>query len=108
MRWFRKFEERPEVHTCAQYTPAPYSDFPHGKSATTSNPAFSSNPNMMFIFCTAWPEAPLVRLSITESTTRGSRDGGLNTETRQAFEPGTLRVCGSSPAGSTSTKGSLA
>ena len=33
-----------------------------------SSPSFSSKPNIMFMFCTAWPDAPFTRLSITEHT----------------------------------------
>ena len=32
------------------------------------SPSFSSRPNIRFMFCTAWPEAPFSRLSITETT----------------------------------------
>ncbi len=35
----------------------------------TSDPVFSSRPNIKFMFCTAWPAAPLTRLSIAEKTT---------------------------------------
>ena len=49
---------------------------PHGITASCSRPAFSGRPNMMFMFCTAWPEAPFTRLSITDSTTAVSPPSG--------------------------------
>ena len=52
---------------------------------------------MMFMFCTAWPEAPLTRLSITDSTTSVSLrppSGGRCTAMRQMFAPRTERVSG--------------
>ncbi len=36
-------------------------------------PCVSGNPNMRFMFCTAWPAAPFTRLSSTARTTRVSR-----------------------------------
>ena len=33
------------------------------------NPVVSSSPNIRFIFCTAWPAAPLTRLSMAVKTT---------------------------------------
>ncbi len=33
------------------------------------NDTVSSKPNIIFIFCTACPEAPFIRLSITENIT---------------------------------------
>src|SRR5262249_22997430 len=35
----------------------------HGNSATCSSPSVSGKPSMRFMFCTACPEAPLLRLS---------------------------------------------
>ena len=40
-----------------------------GINASCSRPVVSGSPHMRFMFCTAWPAAPLVRLSITDSTT---------------------------------------
>ena len=39
------------------------------------SPIFSSQPSMMFIFCTAWPDAPLIRLSI-DAVTMSRRAAG--------------------------------
>src|SRR6185312_229674 len=39
----------------------------HGKSGSCSNPVVSAMPSMAFMSCTAWPEAPFTRLSITET-----------------------------------------
>ena len=66
---------------------------------------------MRFMFCTAWPEAPLTRLSITDSTTSVSPlalSGGRCTAMRQMFAPRTERVSGWLPGGITSTNGSFA
>src|SRR5580658_2337996 len=40
-----------------------------------SKPAVSGNPHIRFMFCTAWPAAPLPRLSRQETTTRRSPAG---------------------------------
>lgn len=46
------------------------------------SPAVSSNPNMMFMFCTAWPAAPFTRLSvalmITMVPVRGSHFAAIS------------------------------
>ena len=36
----------------------------HGNIGRWARPAVSSRPNMTFMFCSAWPDAPLTRLSI--------------------------------------------
>ena len=36
----------------------------YGNIGTCCKPSFSGNPNIMFMFCTAWPAAPFTRLSI--------------------------------------------
>src|SRR5207245_11105397 len=41
----------------------------YGLLPVSINPVFSSNPNIKFIFCTAWPAAPLTRLSSAVKTT---------------------------------------
>src|SRR5882672_1672232 len=41
----------------------------HGLLPVSINPVFSSSPNIKFMFCTAWPAAPLTRLSIAVKTT---------------------------------------
>src|SRR6185503_5119431 len=41
----------------------------YGFVPTNSRPVFSSRPNIKFMFCTAWPAAPLTRLSIAEKIT---------------------------------------
>src|SRR5271169_845718 len=78
--------------------------FIHGNSGTISSAVLSGRPNMIFMFCTAWPAAPLTRLSITDNTTTVSPCCGLCRAMRQLFEPRTERVSGWLPAGSTSTK----
>src|SRR5438309_6434424 len=77
-----------------------------GTMARCERPIVSSNPNMIFIFCTACPEAPFTRLSITESTTSMSPPFGRWIAIRQVLVARTERVSGSLPLGSTSTKGS--
>src|SRR5687768_1899112 len=92
-------------------------DFPatrrhYGTTATWSSPVVSGNPNMRFMFCTACPEAPFTRLSITDSTTTVSErlplSGGRCTASRQVLAARTERVSGWLPSGMTSTNGSLA
>jgi hypothetical protein len=39
----------------------------YGKVGANFKAVFSSNPNMILKFCTACPEAPLHKLSITET-----------------------------------------
>ena len=34
----------------------------YGNSATCSSPAVSAKPSIRFMFCTAWPDAPLVEI----------------------------------------------
>ena len=41
----------------------------HGATPLLVRPAVSSSPNMRFAFCSAWPAAPLPRLSIALTTT---------------------------------------
>ena len=41
-------------------------------------PVVSGRPSITFMFCTAWPEAPLVRLSSTEPMM--ARPAGIQTE----------------------------
>src|ERR1044072_7600200 len=41
----------------------------HGFVPTSFKPVVSSRPNIKFMFCTAWPAAPLTRLSMAEQTT---------------------------------------
>ena len=40
--------------------------FGHGNRPTCSSPVVSGKPSIRFMFCTAWPDAPLVRLSSAE------------------------------------------
>src|SRR2546422_10019363 len=64
--------------------------------------------NIRFMFCTAWPEAPLTRLSITESTTKVSArralSGGRLNARRHMFAARTQSGMGGAPAGTTPTK----
>ncbi|CFV95844.1 Uncharacterised protein [Bordetella pertussis] len=63
---------------------------------------------MRFMFCTAWPDAPLTRLSWTTRMTSWSPPPGRCTEMRRLLEARTERVSGRLPAGMTSTNGSSA
>src|SRR6185295_6864769 len=69
-----------------------------GTTATWAKPAVSGRSNMRFMFCTAWPDAPLTRLSITESTTSVSErrevSGGRWTAIRQRVAARTERASG--------------
>src|SRR5690606_3883368 len=62
----------------------------HGSRAACESPRRSSRPNRIFMFCTAWPEAPLTRLSITDSTTTRLPPCGRCTAIRQTLPPRTL------------------
>src|SRR5262249_32700913 len=81
-----------------------------GTTATCVSPAVSGKPNIRFMFCTAWPDAPFTRLSMTDSTTSVSDPlalcGGRCTAIRHRFAARTERVSGWLPAGITSTNGS--
>ena len=81
---------------------------PHGNSATCSNPMVSGKPSMRFMFCTAWPDAPLVRLSSAEPIMARPAMRSAATPMKVMLEPRTWRVCGSAPNGSTCTNGSFA
>src|SRR3972149_9192518 len=48
-------------------SPGALKSFPH--RGTASSASFSSNPDIIFIFWTAWPDAPFTRLSIAEIIT---------------------------------------
>src|SRR5579862_8071861 len=79
-----------------------------GTTASCRRPSVSAKPNMRFMFCTAWPAAPLTRLSSTASTTSVSASRGRWTAMRTWLVPRTHRVSGWEPGGSTSTNGSFA
>jgi len=80
----------------------------YGNSATCSSPIVSGKPSMTFIFCTAWPDAPFVRLS--SAATIMARPGMRSAATpmKVMLEPRTWRVCGTLPYGSRWTNGSFA
>ena len=47
----------------------------HGQKGTPSSPAVSGRPQIRFAFCTAWPAAPLPRLSTTPIAITKLRSG---------------------------------
>ena len=51
------------------------SGLPQGNRAGWSSPAVSCRPSITFMFCSAWPDAPLTRLSVALS--RIARSGVL-------------------------------
>src|ERR1700686_4086663 len=79
-----------------------------GNSATCSSPIVSGKPSIRFMFCTAWPDAPLVRLSSAEPMMARPGMRSAATPMKVMLEPRTCRVCGVLPNGSTWTKGSFA
>src|SRR5215472_10400806 len=91
-----KFSLRAEELACAVY----------GNNATCSRPVVSGRPSMTFMFCTAWPEAPLVRLSSAETIMARPGTRSPATPIKVILEPRTCRVCGVAPNGSTWTNGS--
>src|SRR5207244_4566023 len=60
----------------AEVAAQPAREPPHGTTAICSSACVSGKPNMRFMFCTAWPAAPFVRLSSTARTTRVSASRG--------------------------------
>src|SRR5262249_16261926 len=70
------------------------------------SPNVGSHPNMRFRFCTAWPAAPLTRLSMTETITVFAPL--LTTPMKHKFVRVTPCTFGGWPGGSTRTKGDLA
>ncbi len=70
----------------------------------TSSPVVSGSPTIRFMFCTACPEAPFIRLSMAEITLIIPALLSRRSAMRQAFVPCTSRRLGVGPT--TSTKGS--
>src|SRR5699024_2111382 len=82
----------------------PFNKCPYGKTGIKSIPVFSSIPSILFIFCTACPEAPFTKLSMTETTvTRFVRSSYVK-PISQKFEPYTSFVLGNVPASRIRTK----
>src|SRR5262249_7343478 len=76
-----KFSLRAEELACAVY----------GNNATCSRPVVSRRPSMTFMFCTAWPEAPLVRLSSAETIMARPATRSAATPIKVMLEPRTCR-----------------
>src|SRR6266545_7856525 len=70
-----------------------------GRTGGAVRPVSSGKPDMRFMFCTAWPAAPLTRLSTTARTTAISPPCGRWTAIRQMLEARTDRVSGWLPGG---------
>src|SRR5258706_13097928 len=62
-------ESLPQLAQALQLARAPAAAVAHGTTATWPRPAVSGRPNMRFMFCTACPDRPLTRWSISERTT---------------------------------------
>ena len=60
-----------------------------GKSGSWRRPAVSGKPISTFMFCTAWPEAPLTRLSIAETRMARPESRSFERPMRQRLEPRT-------------------
>src|SRR5581483_1840698 len=75
----------------------------HTSTPCRRSPAVSGRPRTMFAFCTAWPAAPLPRLSIAQITIVVSPF--VNTPTSAASVPCTRASSGTTPSGSTRTAG---
>ena len=65
-----------------------------GYIGTKSRPIFSSKPQAMLKFWTAWPAAPLTRLSMAESTITRYVRSSMCQAMSQKFEPRTSFVDG--------------
>src|SRR5208283_4338001 len=58
----------------------------YGRTGGARRPVVSGRPNIRFMFCTAWPAAPLTRLSSTARITTVSPPCGRCTAIRQMFD----------------------
>ena len=63
-----------------------------GNKATCSSPVVSGKPSKTFMFCTAWPDAPLVRLSSAETMMARPATRSAATPMKVMLEPRTCRV----------------
>ena len=70
--------------------------------------AASGRPSMRLAFCSAWPAAPLPRLSMAETTTARPARGSATACRWAAFEPAVAALLGHCPSGSRWTNGSPA
>src|SRR5207237_2096778 len=73
----------------------------HTRTPSSRRPAVSGSPRARFAFCTAWPAAPLPRLSIAQITTVVSPFA--KTPISAASVPWTRASSGTTPSGSTRT-----
>src|SRR5579864_8694971 len=73
----------------------------HTRTPCSRSPAVSGRPKARFAFCTAWPAAPLPRLSIAQITTVVSPFA--NTPISAASEFWTRASSGTTPSGRTRT-----
>src|SRR5262245_60093574 len=80
----------------------------YGYTGGASRPVRSSQPIMMFRFCTPFAEPPLPRLSMADTHTARRVRRSATIVTSQKFEPTTARVAGRCPSSRTRTNGSPA
>ena len=67
----------------------PFTNCGYGNNATCSSPVVSGRPSITFIFCTAWPDAPFVRLSSAETIMARPGMRSAATPMKVMFEPRT-------------------
>ena len=77
------------------------------QASTQTNPAVSGKPHKMFMLCTAWPLAPLTRLSSALITMSRPVRGSSRHAISMTFVPTTFFVSGSALPSSSRTNGSL-
>ena len=78
-----------------------YGTLAHGTMGPWPSPNASSRPDMTFMFCTAWPDAPLTRLSVTDTMMAWPSRRSAKTPMIQWFEPRTSCVAGATPTAAT-------
>src|SRR5699024_10389960 len=76
----------------------------YGHNGIKSMPVFSSTPISLFMFCTACPDAPFTKLSITETTVIRFVRSSYLIPISQKLEPDTSLVVGNTPTSRTRTK----
>src|SRR6476646_4999608 len=93
----------PDPHGDAGRGKSPGGGDAHTRTPSRRNPAVSGRPSARFAFCTAWPAAPLPRLSVAQITTVVSPF--TKTPISAASLPCTREISGTTPSGSTRTHG---
>src|SRR5690606_21636281 len=78
----------------------------HGATPSAVKPAVSASPSIRLAHCTAWPAAPLTRLSRALTTMIRPESASMVACSRQELAPRVAPVWGQAPSGSSRTNGS--